>query len=138
MHFFIANGQYIPVSPSQKMSESATVRISRKVLESSKLIGFSPITVVGGKSTTKITDILLFLSNVAFGIFICALSIQKKDELMTSQSKMANIGNVAAQISAVVIAITLMVSSFICRHRIWTSVLVFDEVDRKVKIHDPD
>lgn len=114
------------------MSESITLRVSKKVLASSKLLGFNPITIVGGKSATMFSDIFLFLSNIALGVFICVVSIQKRDDLMTSQSKIANIGNFGSHISAVVIAITLMVSSFICRHRTWTSVLVLDEIDRKV------
>lgn len=136
INFSSAYGQYATTSSIERMQESATLRMSRKVLQNSKILGFSPITIVEGKSTTKIFDIVLFLSNIAFGIFICVFSIQNRSELMTSQSKIANLGNFAAQISSVVIAITLMVSSFICRHRTWTSVLVLDKIDRKVKTKD--
>lgn len=114
------------------MPESQNLYYSKKVLRASKVLGFSTVTIHGEKSSTSFYDVLFFASNVVFGFFILGLSITKKKELMTSESAILNYGSMFSHVSTVIIAITLMVNSFICRHRLWKLILIIDGIDKKV------
>lgn len=118
---------------AENMQESQNIYFSKQVLSGSKVLGFSTVTIRGQKSTTSCYDIFFFTANVVFGFFILGLSVIKKNDLMTSESAILNYGSMFSQVSTVIIAITLMINSFICRHRLWKTILTIDETDKKVK-----
>lgn len=115
------------------MVESQNIYFSKKTLQVAKVIGFSPVTIHGEKSSTSCYDVFFFVSNVLFGFFILGLSIVKRAELMTSDSVILSYGTILSLVSTVGIAITLMINSFICRHRLWKTVLIVEGIDKKVR-----
>lgn len=99
-----------------------------------KIIGLSSITVVDRKSVTRPTDILFLLISISFGVFICYFAFIRREELSTSKSDIADLGNFMTFIGSVVIAIFSMCSCFVFRHKIWGMVMRLTFIDEQVTI----
>lgn len=115
------------------MSENNTLEDSRKILQILKLFGFSSITIVEGKSVTKLFDVLCFIFAVSIGVFSLLAYITHRKELEMSQSDIANYGNFIMMITAICVAIIAMTTTFIFRHKIWSMIVRCVEVDENVR-----
>lgn len=114
------------------MALSSTVQISAKHIIILKVLGFASITVVDGKSVTKLTDVLYLIASIFFGVFICYLSIVNKENLATSTSEIADYGNFISYVASIIVSIICMIFVFIFRHRIWEIILKLGRVEDKV------
>lgn len=116
------------------MTRPSTLEAAEKVMKYFKFIGFSVTSIVNGKSVTKPLDYFFVTSCVSFGIFICCISIIKKEELSSSKSTIAIYGNFITFLASIVIAMISMVFSFVCRHKNWNIILKLDKIETKVRI----
>lgn len=115
------------------MASSSTIKLVSRYLIIPKIIGFSSITIVDGKSVTKPTDLLYLVASVSFGLFIIFLSIINKENLTSSKSPIADLGNFISYIAAIIVSIISMLTVFCLRHRIWKMVLKLDSIENKFK-----
>lgn len=99
-----------------------------------KYIGLLPITIVGDKSVTKPSNVVVFVTSVSFGIFMIYSYFIHRKEFFTSKSEIANLGNFIAFVASIAVSITNMVVSFIFRHRIWNILLKTAISDEKVSM----
>lgn len=114
------------------MVESKTIDIAKKVVEYFKLIGFIPITIINDKSVTKPMDMVYLLGSISFGVFICIYSIHRRQDLVTSNSEIADKGNFMTFFMSIVISIISMISGFVFRHKIWNLVIKLYMIEQKV------
>lgn len=97
-----------------------------------KVLGFSSITIVNGKSVTKPIDVLLFVFSLSVGISFCYIAATNHKTLSSSKSKIADYGNFIMLIVSIGISMLSLVLSFIFRHRIWLMLVTLGEVENKV------
>lgn len=97
-----------------------------------KIFGFAPITIVNYKSVTKPIDFLLFLLAISGGFVACFCTIYYRDQLGTSNSKIADYGNFVMMNAAIVLSTISVFIFFILRHKVWKIVLELAEVQEKV------
>lgn len=116
------------------MARFSTLKYAEKVLKYFKILGFSAVSIVDGKSVTKPLDCVLVTSCVSFGAFICCLSIIKREELLNSKPTIANYGNFITFFASILIAMISMVFSFVCRHRNWSMLLKIYGIELKARI----
>lgn len=114
------------------MYHSFTVETAIRVFHYFKMMGFSPVTIIDGKSVTTLIDIFYFLTSILFGIFFCFVAILKKDDLVSSVSSIADTGNILTFIMAMVISIITMLIAFVWRHRNYQMTLMLGVVEEKV------
>lgn len=110
----------------------STIEIYTKNIIFLKVLGFRSISIVNGKSVTKPTDVLYLIVSISFGIFICYLSILRKDEFETSKSAIANYGNFISYVAAILVSVISMCCVFYFRHRLWDIMLKFADAEEKV------
>lgn len=113
------------------MDTSSTIKLAARNLFILKILGFCSITIVNGKSVTKLTDVLYLVVSVSFGIFIIFLSITKKENLASTKSPIADLGNFISYIAAIIVSIISMLAVFCVRHRIWKMVLKLESIEQK-------
>lgn len=114
------------------MPPKTTIEYFTSVVSFLKVMGFMVITIKDGKSVTKPTDILFLIFHVSFGIFICFLTVTKREDLATSKSEIADYGNFIAFVAATIVSITCMLVNFVFRHRNWNMIVIESEVETKV------
>lgn len=101
-----------------------------------KYIGLMPVTIVNGKSVTKPTDVIILMCSISFGIFISYVYFVRREELSTSKSDIANVGNFVSFVASIWVSIATMIVSLVYRHRIWQNVLNLELIEDKVRFSD--
>lgn len=115
-----------------KPNHVKTMENAAKRMRVSKFLGFNCVTIVNGKSVTKPLDILLFLTNIFFGLLLLLFLSRQKQTLTVSSSEIANTGNYVMFIALIVVAIVSMIANFMARHRNWGIVLTLVEIEKIV------
>lgn len=114
------------------MSTEFILNYLSKALIGMKIYGFYPVTFEKGKSVTKFTDVLFSLAALTLGAFIIYYVFLNKNEVLTSSSDIANLGNFVTFISSIVISMISLVMSFIFRHELWKIIVTIVSVQDKV------
>lgn len=87
------------------MSDSARLKGAAKIFRFFKVLGFSSVSIVDGKSVTKPTDLLFLVGSISLGTFIGVMSINKRKDFATSNSFIADTGNFMTNLASIVVAI---------------------------------
>lgn len=110
---------------------SPTIKFGARFVLAMKFLGFGSITIIDGKSVTKLTDLLFLLTSISLGIFIIYLSVDSKDVFAQSTSPIADLGNYISYIAAINVSILSMISVFYWRHRVWQMILTLAAIEDK-------
>lgn len=115
------------------MFRFSTLNAAARVFNYFKLIGFTSVSIIDGKSVTKPMDVICMLCSISLGLYICIFSIiRKKDFSSTSQSDIADNGNFITFLMSIVISIISMISAFIFRHKNWRTIIKLDHIEQQV------
>lgn len=115
------------------MSRFSTLNAAARVFNYFKLIGFTSVSIIDGKSVTKPMDVVSMLCSISLGLYICIFSIiRKQDFSSTSKSEIADNGNFITFLMSIVISIISMISAFIFRHKNWRTIVKLDDIEHKV------
>lgn len=96
-----------------------------------KLLGLSPVTIIDGKSVTRLCDLLCLFISLFIGAFICFYTITNQKTFNPS-SDIASTGAFLTFIASIVIAMTSMICSFLFRHKLWVMILKLAGIEQKV------
>lgn len=102
-----------------------------------KIVGFAPFSVVNGKSVTKLSDVLIFVTNLSICALFLGVLFKFKENFRSSSIEIINQGNFATYASALMMVAFFFVVFFIFRHQIWKIVLLFHEIDQKLQTNEP-
>jgi len=108
------------------MLEFATI-----ICKCMKPTGMASFTIKGDKISVHLHDALIFVSNIAFGIFMCFVSWSTTD-LSANKSAVVSYGNLLTVNCAILIAIISMINSFILKQPFWNFLVELDVIHRKV------
>lgn len=95
-----------------------------------KIFGFSPKTIVNGKSVTKPLDFVAPTINLIIGSLLVYFSIQNPEELSQSKSEIINFGNFVTFIAGIIISIICVIVSFFFRHHTWEVFIELSKIEK--------
>lgn len=116
---------------------TGAIEVAKQRIALLKIVGFSPISIVNGKSVTRPADVLISIANLTICATFFGVLFKFRENFRSSSIEIIDIGNFVTYATALIMTALFFVVFFIFRHRIWDIVLLLSEIDRKLQTKEP-